>query len=54
MNAARTTGSDPVAVPRTPLDGPHVHTWELRAVEFDTWGKVSLYECLGCSRVRYE
>ena len=54
MSTTRTTDWGSAAVPRTPQDGPHVHTWELRAVEFDTWGKVSLYECLGCSRVRYE
>lgn len=36
-----------------PLGGPHVHAWELRAVEFDTWGQVSYYECLGCPGVRY-
>jgi hypothetical protein len=38
---------------RRPLDGPHVHVWELRAVEFDSWGQVSFYECTGCPGVRY-
>lgn len=45
------TGSPPVA--RKAPRPPHVHTWELRAVEFDDWGQVSLYECLGCPSVRY-
>ena len=36
-----------------PHDARHVHAWELRAVEFDTWGQVSYYECLGCPGVRY-
>jgi hypothetical protein len=53
MSVAGTTGPDSLVVPRDSLDGPHVHTWELRAVEFDTWGQVSLYECLGCPGVRY-
>ncbi len=51
--ASPITTSHPRAVPRTSPDVPHVHVWELRAVEFDTWGQVSLYECLGCPRVRY-
>jgi hypothetical protein len=42
-----------VVVPFDPKDAPHVHAWELRAVEFDTWGQVSYYECLGCPGVRY-
>jgi hypothetical protein len=41
------------AVPADARDAPHVHIWELRAVEFDAWGQVSFYECLGCPRVRY-
>jgi len=32
---------------------PHVHAWELRDVEFDTWGQVRLYECRGCPDIRY-
>lgn len=32
---------------------PHVHEWELRAVEYDSWGQVSFYECTGCPGVRY-
>ena len=42
-----------LARPRHPLDEPHVHTWELRDVEYDTWGQVSFYECLTCPAVRY-
>lgn len=53
MSPAATTVRDSVVVRRDALDAPHVHTWELRAVEFDSWGQVSLYECLGCPRVRY-
>jgi hypothetical protein len=49
--SARAAGSVPI--PRDPLAAPHVHLWELRAVEFDTWGRVSYYECLGCPHVRY-
>ena len=47
-SAAEAARPQPV-VPRS----PHVHAWELRAVEFDTWGQVSLYECEGCASVRY-
>lgn len=53
MNVARTTASASLPVPRTSPDVPHVHVWELRDVEFDSWGQVSMYECLGCARVRY-
>ena len=42
-----------VPSPRVSLPAPHVHAWELRAVEYDTWGQVSLYECDGCAGVRY-
>ena len=31
----------------------HVHAWELRAVEFDSWGQVRFYECATCAGVRY-
>ena len=53
MSAVGTSAGESVAVDRDPLDVPHVHSWELRAVEFDTWGQVSFYECLGCPGVRY-
>jgi hypothetical protein len=53
MSVADTTAADSVAARRDRLRAPHVHTWELRAEEFDTWGRVSLYECLGCPAVRY-
>jgi hypothetical protein len=53
MSVAGTTASGSLVAPRKPLDPPHVHVWELRAVEFDSWGEVSLYECLSCPRVRY-
>jgi hypothetical protein len=53
MSIADTDAAEHDAVPADPLGGPHVHAWELRAVEFDAWGQVSLYECLGCPRVRY-
>ena len=42
-----------VPVQRSPKDPPHIHAWELRAVEYDGWGAVSLYECIGCPAVRY-
>jgi hypothetical protein len=32
---------------------PHIHEWVLRAVEYDHFGQVSLYECDGCASVRY-
>lgn len=53
MSDAGSTPSESLAVPRESLDPVHVHVWELRAVEFDSWGQVRLYECLGCPRVRY-
>ena len=53
MSVADTPGSGSVAIPHQSPDPPHVHIWELRAVEFDAWGRVSLYECLGCAHVRY-
>lgn len=53
MNAVGTSRAESYSVPSDPLDAPHVHAWELRAVEFDTWGQVSFYECLGCPCVRY-
>jgi hypothetical protein len=53
MSVAGTTASKSVAAQRKPVEPPHVHIWELRAVEYDTWGQVSLYECVGCPRVRY-
>jgi hypothetical protein len=53
MSAVGTRGDESAPVARDRLDAPHVHAWELRAVEFDTWGQVSFYECLGCPSVRY-
>jgi hypothetical protein len=53
MGAFGMTGARSVSAPSHPLDEPHLHTWELRAVEFDTWGQVSYYECLDCPGVRY-
>jgi hypothetical protein len=53
MSVARTIASPSPAAPRTSPDPLHVHVWELRAVEYDTWGQVSLYECRDCPRVRY-
>jgi hypothetical protein len=53
MSVVDTTVAEPVVRPRDRLGAPHVHVWELRAVEFDTWGQVSLHECLGCPAVRY-
>ena len=53
MTAVDMSAGESVAVERGPLVAPHVHIWELRAVEFDTWGQVSFYECLGCPGVRY-
>ena len=53
MSAAGTSAARRIAGPRDPLEAPHVHVWELRAVEFDTWGQVSFFECLGCAGVRY-
>jgi hypothetical protein len=53
MSVADTIAADSRAARRSSLAAPHVHEWELRAVEFDTWGQVSLYECRGCPRVRY-
>ena len=42
-----------VPAPRTKAAEPHIHVWVLRAVEFDSWGQVSLYECEECASVRY-
>lgn len=53
MSVAGTTASEPLVVARNSPGAPHVHSWELRAVELDNWGQVRLYECLGCARVRY-
>lgn len=53
MSVVAKTSVRPVPVPRAPLAAPHIHTWVLRAVEFDTWGQVSLYECEDCPSVRY-
>lgn len=53
MSVVASTGSRSVPVPRVPADGPHIHVWVLRAVEYDTWGQVSLYECEECPSVRY-
>jgi len=53
MSVAGTSAAESLPVPHDPLEAPHVHAWELRAVEFDTWGQVSYYECLGCPGVRY-
>ncbi|HEX7717094.1 MAG TPA: hypothetical protein VF416_07385 [Marmoricola sp.] len=53
MSVADTIAADSRAARRRSPGAPHVHEWALRAVEFDTWGQVSLYECLGCPRVRY-
>jgi hypothetical protein len=53
MSAVDTSAARSVPAPRDPVAAPHVHAWELRAVEFDTWGQVSFYECLGCASVRY-
>jgi hypothetical protein len=53
MSAVRMTGAKSVSAPSDPLGEPHLHTWVLRAVEFDTWGQVSYYECLDCPAVRY-
>jgi hypothetical protein len=53
MSVVDTNAPESVAVARGPLAPPHVHTWELRAVEYDSWGQVSFYECLDCPGVRY-
>jgi hypothetical protein len=53
MSVVAPSATESVPAQRVPLDAPHVHVWELRAVEFDTWGQVSLYECEGCPSVRY-
>ena len=53
MSVTGTTTTTSLPAPRSPVDALHVHVWELRAVEFDTWGQVSYYECLGCPSVRY-
>jgi hypothetical protein len=53
MSAVDTSAAESVTAERIPLAAPHVHVWELRAVEFDSWGQVSFYECLGCPGVRY-
>jgi hypothetical protein len=53
MSIPGTSPAKPLAVPRRPFDASHVHTWELRDVEYDTWGQVSFYECLACPAVRY-
>jgi hypothetical protein len=53
MSVVAKASSHPVPDPRVPLPGPHIHTWVLRAVEFDSWGQVSLYECEECASVRY-
>jgi hypothetical protein len=48
-----TSAKRSVPVQRVPKDPGHIHAWELRAVEYDSWGAVSLYECIGCPAVRY-
>jgi hypothetical protein len=53
MSVAGTITADSRPAPRTSHGARHVHEWALRAVEFDTWGQVRFYECLGCPRVRY-
>jgi hypothetical protein len=53
MRVVRASATGSASVPHELLDAPHVHRWELRAVEFDTWGQVSYYECLDCPEVRY-
>ncbi|MGY2875640.1 hypothetical protein ACVW00_002830 [Marmoricola sp. URHA0025 HA25] len=53
MHVVGTSAAESLSAPRDPFDAPHVHVWELRAVEFDTWGRVSYYECLDCPGVRY-
>jgi hypothetical protein len=53
MSVVGMSAAESLAVPHDPPNAPHVHAWELRAVEFDTWGQVSYYECLDCPGVRY-
>jgi len=53
MSVGEMSAGASVVVPFDPHDETHVHTWELRAVEYDAWGQVSYYECLGCPGVRY-
>jgi len=53
MSVVDTSAPESVAVEPAPLAAPHVHAWELRAVEYDSWGQVSFYECRGCPGVRY-
>jgi len=53
MSVVRTSATEPAPASSDSLHPRHVHLWELRAVEFDTWGQVSYYECLGCPQVRY-
>jgi hypothetical protein len=53
MSVVSTSSVASPSVPRDSFAAPHVHVWELRDVEFDSWGQVSFYECLGCPGVRY-
>ena len=36
-----------------PNDNSPMQTVKRAAVEFDMWGQVSFYECVGCPGVRY-
>jgi hypothetical protein len=53
MSVLGTSSAASTGLSRDLLDAPHVHEWELRDVEFDSWGQVSYYECIGCPGVRY-
>jgi hypothetical protein len=53
MSVVGMSRAESTSVASEPLRAPHAHAWELRAVEFDTWGQVRYYECLGCPCVRY-
>jgi hypothetical protein len=53
MSVLGTSSAASIGLSRDLLDAPHVHEWELRDVEFDSWGQVSYYECIGCPGVRY-
>jgi hypothetical protein len=53
MTVVATSAAPSVTGRREELEVPHVHEWELRDVEYDSWGQVSFYECVGCPGVRY-
>ncbi|WP_310963853.1 hypothetical protein [Nocardioides terrisoli] len=36
-----------------PAEPLHAHTWQLRAVEYDEGGEVSMLECAECGAVDY-